>query len=201
MVTDFSVDDYVVSLVSLIDIDRARALDAGSESISVPAELLELNLAEALSGQTVTDRDMATCCLSGIWLLYDQLDRSHDFSQQIKTSAGSFWHGIMHRREGDFSNAKYWFRSVGDHPLYESLAEEARRIAALHAPTQPRPTQHGPEDQIDPFAADGWDPFAFVDACEAAVRRGESSEPLLVAIQQREWELLFDFCYRRAIGQ
>jgi hypothetical protein len=50
-------------------------------------------------------------CMSGLWLLAGDLDRSHTISQGIGSAEGSFWHGIMHRREGDFSNSKYWFRN------------------------------------------------------------------------------------------
>ena len=55
--------------------------------------------------------DMAQACLAGLWLYHDFLDESHSISQEIATSTGSFWHGIMHRREPDPSNAKYWFRT------------------------------------------------------------------------------------------
>ena len=50
---------------------------------------------------------------AGIWLYVDDLERSHGISQNLHTAEGSYWHGIMHRREGDFSNAKYWFRQAG----------------------------------------------------------------------------------------
>jgi hypothetical protein len=53
---------------------------------------------------------------SALWLYVDELDRSHTISQGIDDATGSFWHGIMHRREGDFSNSHYWFRKVGEHP-------------------------------------------------------------------------------------
>lgn len=53
---------------------------------------------------------------SGLWLYIDELDRSHVLSQQIGDATGSFWHGIMHRREGDFSNSHYWFNRTGTHP-------------------------------------------------------------------------------------
>lgn len=60
---------------------------------------------------------------SGLWLYVDELDRSHRISQQILDATGSFWHGIMHRREGDFGNSHYWFHRVGDHPAMAGLAE------------------------------------------------------------------------------
>ncbi len=53
---------------------------------------------------------------AALWLYVDDLDRSHRLSQQLEDQTGSYWHGIMHRREGDFSNSHYWFNKVGTHP-------------------------------------------------------------------------------------
>lgn len=36
-------------------------------------------------------------------------------------------HAILHRREGDAGNARYWWRAVGAHPVFPALAEAARR--------------------------------------------------------------------------
>ena len=59
--------------------------------------------------------------MAGLWLYVDDLDRSHTISQGISSPTGAYWHAIMHRREGDFSNSKYWFRQVGDHPVIALL--------------------------------------------------------------------------------
>lgn len=59
--------------------------------------------------------------LAGLWLYVDDLDRSHTISQDIHSPTGSYWHAIMHRREGDFWNSKYWFRKVGDHAVIKFL--------------------------------------------------------------------------------
>lgn len=59
---------------------------------------------------------------AALWLYVDELDRSHVISQQLSDTTGSFWHGIMHRREGDFSNSHYWFRQVGAHPAMADIA-------------------------------------------------------------------------------
>lgn len=52
---------------------------------------------------------------AGVWMYLDQLDRSHDISQGLPSKEGSWWHAIMHRREGDYWNSKYWYRQVGRH--------------------------------------------------------------------------------------
>lgn len=48
-----------------------------------------------------------------VWLYVDELEKSHALSQSIHSELGSFLHGVMHRREGDFSNARYWFAQAG----------------------------------------------------------------------------------------
>lgn len=63
---------------------------------------------------------MPTTC-SGLWLYVDDLARSHALSQGINSRTGSAWHAIMHRREGDFGNCHYWFRSAGAHPAFETV--------------------------------------------------------------------------------
>src|SRR5207245_11135 len=61
--------------------------------------------------------DWAACVRSGLYLRFNFLDESHTISQGIHTVEGSYWHAIMHRREPDYSNAKHWFRKVGQHPV------------------------------------------------------------------------------------
>lgn len=58
---------------------------------------------------------------AALWLYVDDLDRSHSVSQGIEDETGSYWHGIMHRREGDFNNSRYWMRRAAAHPLMDSL--------------------------------------------------------------------------------
>ena len=72
------------------------------------SELVEQALAK-LEGRA----DLA----AALWLYVDDLDRAHTAAQSVETSTGSWWHGIMHRREGDFSNSRYWMRRAAGHPL------------------------------------------------------------------------------------
>ncbi len=50
------------------------------------------------------------------WLYLDELERAHDLCQSMDDPTGAALHAIVHRREGDFSNALYWWRRAGDHP-------------------------------------------------------------------------------------
>ena len=69
---------------------------------------------------------------AGLHLFYDDLDGSHSLSQTVegrgKNHNGDYWHAIMHRREPDYDNAKYWFRRVGAHPVMTELPAVLERI-------------------------------------------------------------------------
>lgn len=143
--------------------------------------ILEGLALEALfESKPIVDDRMARCVLSGLWLLFDYFERSHELSQSIETSTGSYWHAILHRREPDASNAAYWFRRVGSHPIHPELSRQAQRIA---------PSM---------FTNSTWDPCRFVDLSD---RAGGNQIQALKAVQRAEWRLLFDFSYRNALGK
>src|SRR5579884_3956805 len=74
------------------------------------------------------ERDLAASCRAGLWLAFGFLDESHKISQDLHTAEGSYWHALMHRREPDFWNSKYWFRQVGAHPVFADLAKAAAEL-------------------------------------------------------------------------
>jgi hypothetical protein len=166
------------AIASLVDGPGIGELGPGAPNESVRLQL-----------QRLTDRDMARSCQAGLWLAHNFLDESHAISQEIHSAEGSYWHAIMHRREPDFSNSKYWFRRVGDHPIFDDLAESARELASLEA-----------LDSHASFLAkqERWDPYRFVDLCEAALGGKTKNVELSRSIAAQEWRLLFDYCYRHA---
>jgi hypothetical protein len=179
---------YGPSVAQLLKSEPLPLLGPGSPRREVKEQLAALDDAAIFPGKTVVDREMAACCRSGLWLLFDFLDQSHTISQDVHTSTGSYWHGIVHRREPDYSNAKYWFRSVGSHPVFEPLCADAAELAA--ASDVPEAKALAGQSQ--------WDAFAFVDLCQKAARSGGQLEMLCREIAHAEWRLLFDYCYRHA---
>jgi hypothetical protein len=176
----------------LIAPDRIPALGPGHPNEQAREDLESLTIERIFEGRKIVARDAARCCLSGLWLLHDFLDESHQISQEIDTIDGSYWHGIMHRREPDYGNAKYWFRRVPSHPVFGLLCAKAHELAvkdkpdgaAAFLPTQP-----------------AWDSFRFVDLCEAIARGKSSAESLARQIARAEWDLLFAYCYNKAVGR
>jgi hypothetical protein len=186
---EFDVGQYGPACGQLLTGDRLCDLGPGIPDTARQPLLAELDDSTLFPSRTIVDRNMVAACYAGLWLLHGFLDKSHRISQGIPTATGSYWHGIMHRREPDAANAKYWFQRVGKHPVFEPLGQAARRLANQ----QP----HAPAFLARQTA---WDPFAFIDLCEAARRGDSDNQRLCRQLAQAEWELLFDFSYRKASG-
>jgi hypothetical protein len=190
----FDPQAYGPAVAPLLQPERLCELGPGRPNEAARKLLSSLTPDTLFPGRRVIDSAMARCCLAGLWLWHDFLDESHALSQEIETATGSYWHGILHRREPDAENAKYWFRRVGTHEVFSRLSHETARsllrddVAGLHAPPEARfLVEHS-----------SWDPYRFIDLCQTA----QSSPPLSELCRQvarTEWQLLFDFCYRRSI--
>src|SRR5688572_26185235 len=58
---------------------------------------------------------------AGLLVWNDDIDAAHVIVQDMGNATGSFWHAIIHRREGDASNSQYWWRRTGEHPAFASV--------------------------------------------------------------------------------
>jgi hypothetical protein len=78
-----------------------------------PAKVFDPSLAVRIDSLDENDEVKA-----GLHHLNDDLDRAHALAQAHEgDKTCDYWHAIVHRREGDFDNAKYWLRKMGRHPV------------------------------------------------------------------------------------
>jgi len=67
--------------------------------------------------------------LGGLWWdAKGDWNRAHEYAQQDEGPAGAWVHAYLHRKEGDTSNAAYWYGRAGKSPSRASFGEEWAEI-------------------------------------------------------------------------
>ena len=61
-------------------------------------------------------------------------DRAHQIAQEMAGPEGAWIHAYLHRREGDQSNAAYWYEQASKPIARSSLDEEWRAIVEALLP-------------------------------------------------------------------
>ena len=152
---------------SLIDQAGPAGLDQGPRVGVMSVSAIQQVLKPVVVGCSSERRD-AILSLALLW--HDAHDAAHALCQV---------HALLHRREGDFGNAKYWFREVGQHSAYVSLAQSAQA------------------QEVPGCIARGvWQPAAMVDACATAIRRQNAAASsatncaIIIALQRAEFSIL-----------
>lgn len=182
------------SFLQAIQTDSLPSLGPDSRpGVKGRGELLEI--VDAFCKANRLEENARRLLQSAALLWHDDLDGSHEISQGIQTADGSFLHGVMHRREPDNGNAKYWFRRVGDHPSFPALAVAVRNFAAAE---EIRGKASGEFDFVSSLIPNGsWDAFAFADACHRAINQADSLaaaaiQKNLQKIQELEFQTLLN---------
>tara|TARA_B100000686_G_scaffold298531_1_gene331630 strand:- start:484 stop:1008 length:525 start_codon:yes stop_codon:yes gene_type:complete len=144
-------------------------------------EALSLNACHRQIEQALKSLDatpQANQLLSSAALLWhDHLDPSHTISQDIHDADGSLLHGIMHRREPDYPNAKYWFNRTGPHSVFEGLPERCQSFLT--------------ETSLRGLAEGNWDAIEMVDAV-SRTSKNTTDYTLLQRVQAEEITALLE---------
>jgi len=154
------------------------------------------SLDELFQGASLKNTTFGNAIKSGLLLWNDALNESHNISQGLENQTGSYWHGIMHRREPDYSNSKYWFGRAGAHPIFPQLRERA--IAILNETPDTSDALARMARTIETEAQ--WDAHQFIDWCQAA--ESEAAEDVtrfLQQVQVEEIKLLLAYSYQNAV--
>jgi hypothetical protein len=62
------------------------------------------------------------------WDAKGNWSKAHESAQQDNGPAGAWVHAYLHRKEGDSSNAAYWYRQAGKPRAHIPLEEEWKEI-------------------------------------------------------------------------
>lgn len=105
---------------------------------------------------------------------HDQWHAAHDLCQSMEGDPDmDLVHAILHRREGDADNARYWLERVGSHAIFPRLIP----VAAA-------------EGFSDLVADSAWRPAVFMAHC---LRATATDGPGLIRIQAAEMLALLDY--------
>jgi hypothetical protein len=63
------------------------------------------------------------------WDAKGDWDKAHHCAQEHEDDAGNLVHAYLHRKEGDLSNAGYWYRRARAEPATVGLDEEWQELA------------------------------------------------------------------------
>ena len=138
----------------IFDSTSLPSLGPQTRKASLSIEQCEAKTTETLQNADANESS-AKLVLSAALLWHDHLDESHSISQSIHSPDGSYLHAIMHRREPDYSNAKYWFHKVGNPPAYIQLKERTKTPLA--------------NSTVSELTRGKWDPFAMLDVVSPQV--------------------------------
>jgi hypothetical protein len=121
---------------------------------------------DALLGRSEMDRLERELARAAVLLWHDHFDAAHTIVQDIENADASLLHGILHRREPDYMNARYWFRRVGPHRSFECVVGKIK-VALLTTNVEVVAKQIAPNDK--------WHPLSFVDFLEDNAKRNDTA--------------------------
>ncbi len=145
-------------------------------------QLREATEEALLGGRPVKDPALVPLLRAALFYFHNALPDSHALLNTASGDLAAYWHGMVHRREGDFENARHWMRRAGTQPTFAEM--HAR--ACDGSPHMARQT--------------GWDPFLFIHLCEQFRFGAEEFRTEIGALQRAEFDVMFSYLWRHAAG-
>jgi len=166
-----------------------------------PTKIWHPALEKEISQLRLLSQDTAMITLiAALHLHNDSLDTSHSYAQQIEHDiTGAYWHGIMHRMEEDYWNAKYWFNQASNHPISRTLKEQIASFLKQDWDSVASCANEKNLVILQSFQNNGWDSGQFVDLVQSISQAKrltpelEAFQELVEQIQAIEIDTLFQF--------
>ena len=108
----------------------------------------------------------------------DALPEAHRIVQDASGDLAAYIHGMIHRREADFDNARYWYRRAGELPFFSALQSACADVSE------------------DIAKQTNWDPYLFTGMCERSKYGSRTPVKMLTEIQKAEFHGVLDYIYR-----
>lgn len=161
----------MASILSLLDTPEPPHMTMKARLGTKPLAELNAQLDTILSAPEL-DRRYCDLARAAVLLWHDHFEPAHQLAQDVENADGSLLHGILHRREPDFSNARYWFRRVGpNHPSFECVVGKVK-VALMGIRSELIARQLIPNDR--------WQPLGFLEFIEAAQRHNDPAYDILL---------------------
>lgn len=104
----------------MIPVARLKDFDVSSGAMTFSQFRTSLSLAQPPEGGSI---------LVALW--YDakgNWQKAHEIVQDLETREAAWIHAYLHRKEGDISNAQYWYHRAGQSLPHGSLEQEWEMI-------------------------------------------------------------------------
>jgi hypothetical protein len=155
-----------------------------------PFDHLERGKAPSIAAKAVADSGLSPLVKGALYLYLDCFEEAHNIANEREGAwEGNWLHAILHRREPDAGNAKYWYARVqAPEGAYRAIGWAAMEILGNKPPK-------GLEKLAEKVKKSClWEPELFVEACDK-VRQGPPNSPeyqMLVRLQEIEWRNLLE---------
>lgn len=151
-----------------------------------PFDRLERGKAPVIAAKAVGSSGLKPFVQGALYLYLDCFEEAHNVANAHEgTWQGNWLHAILHRREPDAANAKYWYARVqAPETDYRIIGWAAREVLGAKPP-------EGLEALAEAVRKSGsWEPEVFTDLCDR-YRKEDPASPayrLLALLQGIEWE-------------